>query len=251
MSAHAHSGLGSLPKDHDLGSTLLVEQLLPLEESPEWWRKDLSDVDTPADVPLSDTVRQKNPTPDLQQLAQQGHTIQPSQDERHQEEASMSDDVGAGTGNLPLFPDSVVELQDAEVEGPVIIDNRSWQYKGFQEWINKEMQNYRDGISKLEKFTSNLKYTQISKRKLLTSAPDECALHAYIVDKRIDASKNGKQVSEKEQNTGKKRKQVESGQAEEDSSESNGSSAPEPSTINMPSAKSARSFSSFPSPLVI
>jgi len=251
MSAHAHSGLGSLPKDHDLGSTLLVEQLLPLEESPEWWRKDLSDVDTPADVPLSDTVRQKNPTPDLQQLAQQGHTTQPSQDERHQEEASMSDDVGAGTGNLPLFPDSVVELQDAEVEGPVIIDNRSWQYKGFQEWINKEMQNYRDGISKLEKFTSNLKYTQISKRKLLTSAPDECALHAYIVDKRIDASKNGKQVSEKEQNTGKKRKQVESGQAEEDSSESNGSSAPEPSTINMPSAKSARSFSSFPSPLVI
>jgi len=195
-------------------------------------------------LPL-DAVSQQNPD--------SGLATQQSQDEWYLEPGSMHAEVGAGMGDLPSWPDYESHQQvpqatsaelpsnqqgcasqqsaDASQDQIVLIDNQSWQYKGFQEWIFKELLKYRDGISQLEVRTSNFKYSEITQRKLSTSDPHECSRQAYIVDKGKDHVKKKKQP-------------------EDDNSECSGTSTPEPSTINMPYAKSARSFSHFPPPLV-
>ena len=193
-------------------------------------------------LPL-DAVSQQNP----------GLATQQSQDELCLELVSMDGEVGAGMCDLPSCPDydsqqkvpqttsaelhsnqqgcASQESADAPQNPTVLIDNQSWQYKGFQEWIFKELLKHRDGISQLEVRTSNFKYSEISQRKLSTSDPHECSRQAYIVHKGKDHIKKKKQP-------------------EDDNSECSGTSTPEPSTINMPYAKSARSFSHFPPPLI-
>lgn len=186
-----------------------------------------------------DAVSQQNPAPELLQLGQPGHATQQSQDGYLPfcpDSASQQQDAAATSAELHLDQQGHASQQsgDASQGEIVLIDNQSWEYKGLREWIFNELLKYRNGRSLLKVYKLNLKYSNISKRKLSTSDPAECERRAYIVDKEQDASNKGEP-------------------AEDDMNEGSSSSTqkPEPSTINMPTAKSARSFSPLPPPLVI
>jgi len=185
-------------------------------------------------LPL-DAVSQQNP----------GLATQQSQVEWDQEPVTMYGGVSAGMGDLPSWPDYESQQQVAQATSAglhsnqqgrasqqsadvsqdeiVLIGNQSWMDKGLQKWIFEELLKHRHGNSQLEVRTSNFKYSEISQRKLDTSDPHECARKVYIVDKKKNPTNEKKQ-------------------AEDDNSTC------EPSTINMPSTKNARSFSHSPPP---